>query len=56
MLGDALANAVDAARARLEDDTVEARCEAGLWSIERAGEAVASGLSYEAATAAAEAL
>jgi hypothetical protein len=56
MLGDALADAVDAARLRLSDDTVMARCEAGLWFVERAGSPVAEGLTYEGAVTATEAL
>lgn len=56
MVGDVLANAIDAAQTRLENDTVIARCDAGLWLIEVDGAAVASGLGYDDAVAAAEAL
>jgi hypothetical protein len=56
MLGETLADAVTAAQARLGDATVTARCEAGLWLVERAGAAVETGLTYEACVAAVEAL
>lgn len=46
MIGDDLADAVDAARERLTDDTIMARCEAGQWIVEVGGDAVASGLTY----------
>lgn len=46
MIGDDLADAVDAARDRLADDTIMARCAEGLWFVEVAGEPVVSGLTY----------
>jgi len=56
MLGDELRDAVVAAQARLHDDTIIARCEAGLWLVERAGATVEAGLSYEACVAGVAAL
>lgn len=56
MLGDQLADAVDAARDRLSNDTVIARCNAGLWLVEVDGAPVAEGLSYDDAVAATAAL
>ena len=56
MVGDALADAVDAARERLGDDTIIPRCDAGLWLIEVDGSPVASGLTYEDAVDAATSL
>jgi hypothetical protein len=56
MVGDALANAIDAAQARLDNETVICRCEVGLWMVEVDGAAVATGLGYDDAIAAVEAL
>lgn len=56
MLGDQLFDAVEAAADRLGNDTVIARCNAGLWLVEVDGEAVAEGLTYEGAVEAANAL
>lgn len=56
MIGDQLADAVDAARDRLIDDSVMARCSEGLWLVEVGGLAIAEGLSIEAAVAAVAAL
>lgn len=56
MLGAELADAVDAARDRTANDTVIARCDAGLWLIEVDGVSVASGLTYAGAVEAAAAL
>lgn len=56
MVGDALADAIDAARDRTGNDTVMARCEAGLWLVEVDGDAVASGLTYDDAIDAAAAV
>lgn len=56
MLGDELKDAVLAAQARLSDDTIIARCEAGLWLTERADVTVDEGLSYEACVTAIGAL
>jgi hypothetical protein len=51
MLGAELADAVLAAQARLSDETVLARGEAGLWLVERAEVVLASGLSHDDAVA-----
>lgn len=56
MLGDELKDAVIAAQARLSDETIIARCAAGLWLTEREGETIDEGLSYEACVTAVEAL
>lgn len=56
MIGDQLADAVDAARERLADDTVMARCNEGLWLVEVGGENVAEGLTYQQAVDVAAAL
>lgn len=56
MVGDDLADAVDAARERLGDDTIMPRCDAGLWLIEVDGSPVASGLTYADAIDAATSL
>lgn len=56
MLGDELKSAVMDAQTRLADDTIIARCEAGLWLVERAAVSVATGLTYDAAVAAVVAL
>lgn len=47
MIGDVLADAVEAARERLDDESVMARCAEGLWSVEVGGDVVASGLSHD---------
>ncbi|MCW5760877.1 MAG: hypothetical protein KIS90_13995 [Phenylobacterium sp.] len=56
MLGEPLANAVEAAQVRLTNDTVIARCAMGVWSVEVDGDEVAGGLSYADAVDAVEAL
>jgi hypothetical protein len=56
MLGDQLADAVDAARELCEDDTINASCNAGVWRVERGGEAVECDGTYEGAAAALGAL
>lgn len=56
MLGDTLRDTVTAARTRLADDTVMAGCTEGLWLVERAGEPIETGLTYDACVAAVEAL
>lgn len=56
MLGAPLADAVDAARVRLADDAVMARCAEGLWSVETSAGVVEDGLAYDAAVASVEAL
>lgn len=56
MIGPELAQAVAAAQTRLEDETITARCTAGLWLVERAGATVAGELTYDDAVAALAAL
>lgn len=51
MIGDPMANAVDAARASLGHEDVMARCAEGLWRVEVEGDVVADGLSHDEATA-----
>lgn len=56
MLGDTLKEAVTTAQTRLGDDTIMARCDEGLWLVERAGAVLEHGLTYDAAVAALGAL
>jgi hypothetical protein len=56
MIGTELADAIDAAQARLSDETITARCANAEWLIERDGAPVAEGLTYDEAVAAATAL
>lgn len=56
MIGDQLANAVDAARDRLANETIMARCAEGLWSVEVDGDVVADSLSQADAIAALDAI
>lgn len=51
MIGDTLADAVDAARLALADDTIMARCAEGQWQIDVGGAAVASDLTHDQAVA-----
>lgn len=46
MLGDGLRDAVVQAQTRLGDDTVMARCENGVWLVERGGAELVTGLTY----------
>lgn len=56
MLGDELADAVDAARERHGNEEVMASCDAGLWQLSVDGVVIAEGLTYEAAIEAADAV
>lgn len=56
MLGEQLKTAVTDAQARVADDTVMARCEEGLWLVERAGATLVDGLTYDQAVAHVEGL
>lgn len=46
MLGEELSSAVVAAQGRLSDDTIIARCNEGLWLVERGGVTVHGDLTY----------
>ena len=47
MIGDPMANAVDAARVATGNDSVMVRCAEGLWRVEVDDDPIAAGLSHD---------